>query len=228
MNTRAPTRAAFCAVTLLAASTALAADPSYGNRYGLERYYHSEISAAKAFLLTHYDRGNVSRDAFRNAVLIDVRTIPEYVAGHPDMALNIPYPHINTTNTKDPQYIAQNPKTFFDTVASRIPDRDTPILTLCRTGHRSVLAANILADPGRYIPEYQGKVPGYKKVRNIWEGFEGNYKVDTANHLLDVNHDGQLTDADKDGWKNYQELPYSTRLIPQLLYQPYIHLYYQR
>ncbi|MEW5789914.1 MAG: rhodanese-like domain-containing protein [Pseudomonadota bacterium] len=162
MNTRVPTRAAFCAVTLLAASTALAADPSYGNRYGLERYYHSEISAAKAFLLTHYDRGNVSRDAFRNAVLIDVRTIPEYVAGHPDMALNIPYPHINTTNTKDPQYIAQNPKTFFDTVASRIPDRDTPILTLSCTGHRSVLAANILADPGRYIPEYQGKVPGYK------------------------------------------------------------------
>ena len=42
-----------------------------------------------------------------------------------------------------------------------IPDKDTPIYTLCRTGMRSVSSGNRLTDAG------------YTNFRNIWEGFVG-------------------------------------------------------
>ena len=32
--------------------------------------------------------------------------------------------------------------------------------------------------------------------------------------------EGIFTDEDKDGWRYYQHLPYTTKLLPQLLYQP--------
>ena len=54
---------------------------------------------------------------------------------------------------------------YVNDVLAKFPDRSTPILTMCRTGYRSVLAANLLADAG------------YTNVRNIWQGFVGNTKV---------------------------------------------------
>ena len=79
-----------------------------------------------------------------------------------------------------------------------------------------MLAANLLT------------ADGYNHVRNIWQGFVGQTKVDFyLNGPLDLNHDGQITDEDRDGWRYYQHLPYSTKLLPQLLYQPYVYLYYE-
>jgi len=95
------------------------------------------------------------------------------------------------------------------------------------------LAANILSNPSAWVPEYADEsVQGYTNVRNIWQGFVGNYKTFTdpgtgETFDLDLNNDGVLSDADKDGWSNFQGLPYSTILRPGLLYQPYIGLYYQ-
>jgi hypothetical protein len=73
---------------------------------------------------------------------------------------------------------------------SGIP-KDTPLATLCRTGYRSVLAANILAAPEVYIcnqkhdkgstahtacrDNYRGR--GYRSVANIWHGFVGMPKA---------------------------------------------------
>lgn len=185
-----------------------------GNRYDLERRYHSEVSAANAYILTNHNKGNVDKYEFANAVLIDVRTVEEYAAGHPPKSSNIPFPHIHARPNRA-NYIGQNPEQFVNDVIAAYPDRSTPILTLCRTGYRSVLAANLLADAG------------YTNVRNIWQGFVGNHKVDTAGTTLDVNNDGEITDRDRDGWINYQELPYSTKLLPQLIYQPYQYLYYE-
>jgi len=48
-------------------------------------------------------------------------------------------------------------------------------MTLCRTGHRSVLAGNILADPEDYGLSGMGLQP-FTNVRNIWEGFVGQPK----------------------------------------------------
>jgi hypothetical protein len=81
-------------------------------------------------------------------------------------------------------------------------DTDRPIYTLCRTGSRSIDAANILADPANTAndPRRVGKevydAPAFKNVRNIWEGFVGRELyafVDgnpDPNIKLDLNNDG--------------------------------------
>jgi hypothetical protein len=105
-----------------------------------------------------------------------------------------------------------------------IPNKDTPIYTLCRTGVRSVSAANLLTEAG------------YTHVRNIWDGFVGvNLMVPkvqtdgtdgtTKSVPSDLNHDGILDDQDKNGWRYYPGLPYDTRLLPQLIYKPLAYLY---
>ena len=129
-----------CSALLVISSSAIAE----GNRYDLPRNYHSEVSAAKAYILTNHDRGNKSGDEFSNAVLIDVRTIDEYVDGHPPKSYNIPFPHIYHRKQKDnpltPEvegdgsYIPQDPVQFVNDVMAAFPDKTTPILTLCRTG----------------------------------------------------------------------------------------------
>lgn len=197
---------------VLGLSTSASAE---GNRYGKDRLYHSDISASEAFVLTHHDRGNVSGDEDANAVLIDVRSIPEYVAGHPDKALNIPYPRIHPSI--DATLSAEDKKTLLlEAVQAAIPDKNTPIFTLCKTGSRSVDAANILAEAG------------YTNVRNIWEGFVGRLKTDTSGNTLDLNNNGVVgDDGDLDGWKNFAGLPYSTKLRPTLIYSPLDYLYYE-
>ena len=70
---------------------------------------------------------------------------------------------------------------------------------------------------------------GYTNVRNIWEGFVGiNLQApfhdpaktdpDFYGHV-DLNHDGELTDEDENSWRNHQDLPYDTCLLPKLMYQ---------
>jgi rhodanese-related sulfurtransferase len=216
----------------LGVNFAIAGDtPLPSNRYNLPRNYESEISAAEAYLnaVAGHERWGESDHHDYNVkgkrpVIVDVRSIPEYVAGHPKGAYNIPYPYIVqdcTTLTPDGACAGPGPKTpqidenFIAAVEQAIPDKDTPIYTLCRTGHRSVLAANLLT------------ADGYTHVRNIWQGFVGQPKVDFfLNGPLDLNHDGKITDEDRDGWRYYQHLPYSKKLRPQLLYQPYLYLYY--
>ena len=183
-----------------------------GNRYDLPRLYHSEISAAQAYLLTNHDQGNMSDNEFSGAVLIDVRAINEYVAGHPYGAWNIPYPRIYRDGINPD--IIQDPDVFVAAVDELFPDKETPILTICRTGYRSVLAANLLAEAG------------YVNVRNIWQGFVGQLKTDPVGNVLDLNNDGEFDDADKDGWASFQGLPWTTDLVPKkLLYMPYYYLY---
>lgn len=206
--------------TLVSITTAVFAE---GNRYDLPRLYQSEISAAKAYLLTSHNKGQKSRghnfrDAFSNAVIIDVRTIDEHTDGHPNKSYNIPYPHIyNRKDSPDMHpYIPQDPVQFVNDVLAAFPNKSTPILTLCRTGYRSVLAANLLTEAG------------YTNVRNIWQGFVGNPKVDTSGNVLDLNNNGVDGDlGDLDGWSGYQELPVSTKLHPRRIYQAYAWLYYE-
>lgn len=62
-----------------------------GNRYDKERFYHSEISSAEGYL----------RMAQNKLVVIDVRRLREYAAGHPERAYNVPYPLIVGSNDQD-------------------------------------------------------------------------------------------------------------------------------
>lgn len=228
-------------LSILLCQTAFAEEAT-GNRYNLPRDYTSEVSSAEAYLLTNGaheykdrdDEDNTSHHNRKKTVIFDVRTVEEYVAGHPRKSYSIPFPHIQSRPWK-PDYFGQNPKDFYDYVAAKFPNRDTPILTLCRTGYRSVLAANILANPSKWVPEYAGMdMPAYTNVRNIWEGFVGNHKTytytdqdgNTVELNLDLNNDGLITDADRDGWSNYQGLPYSLKLKKKRLYFPYLDLYF--
>lgn len=219
-----------------------------GSRYDLPRSYHSEISSAKAYL-------QMDADA---AVLIDVRRLREYAAGHPyamdagwQHAFNVPFPHIVGSNDQDPQVLYDEVhRIVFDVMGG---DYDTPLMTLCRTGFRSVLAGNILADPAAHGVVGQG----FTNVRNIWEGFVGRYKQQyigtlkkagqsqltgpgkrgVANTLvaeglsLDLNNNDQLdvdtadvylesrdANPDKDGWRNYEELPWSSDVLSTYAY----------
>lgn len=181
-----------------------------GSRYDLPRDYLSEISSAKAYLNMNTEQ----------SVLIDVRRLREYAAGHPEKAFNVPFPHLVGRNDQDESV-------FYWAVHNIVGGKsDTPIMTLCRTGFRSVLAGNILANPNAYGIDG----PAFTNVRNIWEGFVGRYKeanIDghtVPDSFLDLNNndvlDEDVGDAnpDKDGWRNYQELPWNTRLHVNRVY----------
>jgi len=222
----------------LFSAPALAADepacPFYENRSGLCGYYHSEISPAKAYIDTVAKRDRDGKggkhhkhdESSKHAVILDVRSTPEYKAGHPEHAVNVPYPFIYQKCDSKGRHpdgacktsISQIPQDFdffVEYVKRLIPHKDTPIYTLCRTGVRSVGAANLLTDAG------------YTNVRNVWEGFWGikltapKKQADGSTLVLpvDLNHDGVVDDLDNNGWRNHQALPYDTRLLPNLVYK---------
>jgi rhodanese-related sulfurtransferase len=209
-----------------------------GNRYNGDRYYKSEISVSEAYL-------EMTTHGKNKPVLIDVRSLREYASGHPEDAYNVPYPYIynapipGALNNEKP-----DPVTLYWEVYDIVKGKlDTPIMLLCRTGHRSVSAGNILANPDSDLAT-QGLAP-FTNVRNIWEGFVGGYRYafDKATGAplidppvtgkpvkLDLNNDKtiSLKDAadvyietmdanpDKDGWRNFAGLPWTTQIKKSL------------
>jgi len=262
------TRKKLCAFGVFATCMVFSCSTAFaeGSRYDLPRDYASEISSAKAYL-----------EMADGTVMIDVRRLSEYRAGHPvndsaaqgyQHAYNVPYPNIVGSGDQDPQV-------FYDAVYYVIKslggDYETPITTLCRTGFRSVLAGNILADPEKYGVE---GTP-FTNVRNIWEGFVGQPKEayvgetlpdsvqgvakgdpdadeprkmgvpqtllahEALHHnYLDLNNGGVLNgdsadvcsdrkdaNPDKDGWRNYQELPWVAGVLVEYAYLGDLSLY---
>lgn len=203
-----------------------------GNRYDKERYYHSEISSAEGYLAMMQNK----------VVIVDVRRLREYAAGHPERAYNVPYPHI--VGTRD-----QDAAVFYEEVYDIVKGKtDTPIMTLCRTGSRSVDAANILAKPA----DYGINGPEFTHVQNNWDGFVGQYRYaffgrpslpdpdypldlnnnglldeDTADIFPDTNPDTIDANPDKDGWRNFQGLPWTTHIIKPRAYMQDPSLYYE-
>ena len=95
-----------------------------------------------------------------DAVLVDVRTKVEHAfVGHPIGAIHIAWKEAPDWKV-NPAFVAE--------VEKRVPDKNAPILLLCRSGQRSLDAAKALEDAG-----YQGLI-------NIVDGFEG--PLDQHNH----------------------------------------------
>jgi rhodanese-related sulfurtransferase len=213
------------ALVAVSGGAVTADDITPGNRYDKPRYYHSEISVAETYTQMMRDqirhRWNPDWDYWRDkSVLVDVRRLREFVAGHPYGAHNIPYPHIVNSRDQDPQHFVNE---VYDLVDG---DLDRRIMLLCRTGSRSVDAGNLLAEAG------------FTHVQNIWEGFVGlqKYAFDGSSIAyeivngevqfvpLDLNNDGVVTvedvadvfeetadmNPDKDGWRNFAGLPWTT------------------
>lgn len=190
---------------ILLSCNAFAQGESEGNRYFLERYYDGEISAAKAYLEAVANKGRRHKHS-KSLTILDVRDATEYKLGHPKGAYHFPYPRIyrqcvNDTRPEDGggcsegtiQSFAQDPEDLFNMVEDKFPNKYRRFATLCRTGFRSVLAANILSKPEEVIcdlkhtdqttgdpiePGYSECVAvytgrGYKNISNIWQGFVG-------------------------------------------------------
>ncbi|MCU7884983.1 MAG: rhodanese-like domain-containing protein [Candidatus Thiodiazotropha sp. (ex Lucinoma annulata)] len=201
---------------------------SDGNRYYLQRYYLEDISAAKAYLgmLGKHqgkdrEKHEEKKHDFDKLTIIDVRDATEYRMGHPKKAIHMPYPRIyrecvddlrtedGACSTGTVYQVGQDPESLFLQIEDKIEDKATPIATLCRTGFRSVLAANILSKPttlcdlkaytgaeyDQCITTYQGR--GYENVSNIWQGFVGQPMagiVSTGGNRYVVGDDQILTD----------------------------------
>ena len=111
-----------------------------------------------------------------SAILLDVRSKVEFdYVGHPVDAVHVPLQEAPDWQT-DPDFVQK--------VIERLGEsnRDITILTICRSGKRSMLAAQLLG------------AQGYKHTSNIAEGFEGD--LDENRHRGNVN-----------GWR-YHGLPW--------------------
>jgi len=211
--------AAVASMAMLVTTTVASAE---GNRWGLDRRYDSEISAAEAFAATtHHQQQHLFKTKEKaKAVIIDVRTVEEHVGGHPPHSYSIPYPHLYNRQHSPAKgdYIPQSGEDFVAGVDALNLPKDTLIITMCRTGYRSVGAANLLADAG------------YTNVRNMWHGFKGKLKTDVNGDEADLDGDGVVDGSpysrDLDGWANFQGLPVSYDLQAKRLYAPYLSLYY--
>ena len=108
------------------------------------------------------------------AALVDVRTQAEWnYVGVPDLAGLGKQPVLlewQTYPTKSP-----NPD-FVASLARALPDKDAPMLFICRSGARSRAAAIAMT------------AAGYRHCYNVADGFEGNHDV--------ARHRGQVA-----GWK---------------------------
>lgn len=106
----------------------------------------------------------LQRDA--KALLVDVRSDAEWAyVGLPDLValgrepLRLAW-QLFPTMQVNPAFVA--------TLVAQVPDKDTPLLFLCRSGVRSKAAAKAMT------------AAGYGQAYNITEGFEGN--LDEAKH----------------------------------------------
>lgn len=210
--------------------------------------------------------------------IVDVRDATEYAAGHPMGARHIPYPRVYqeckpnpTTGSYENLRTPDGGTCLFGSVAGStvsmtdeqlflyfeqtFSNKAEPLALLCRTGSRSVRAANVLSNPEKYLgAAYRGR--GYTDVYNIWEGFVGQplapIHVTTGRVLgaandvvpvtldggvqafgfkamqLDLNNDGELNIEDNDGWRYHHRLPYSTKMENKLLNQTAQPYYYKR
>jgi rhodanese-related sulfurtransferase len=86
---------------------------------------------------------------------IDVRSIPEFTAGHPEGAVNIPLLHLDEAQGG----MVPNPD-FLKVAEANFP-KEARLAIGCQVGMRSQKAAEILAEAG------------YQSVCNVWGGFGG-------------------------------------------------------
>ena len=123
------------------------------------------------------------KDSPQRVKIIDVRTPEEYAfIGHPKDAWNIPVAFV-TYNRKNgiTEYGPKQNTDFVDEVKNIVEPGDT-LLLMCRSGGRSAMAVNLLAEAG------------LDDLYSITDGFEGD-KVDDPGSVF---HGRRM----RNGWKN--------------------------
>ena len=142
-----------------------------GKQTSLELY----MTAAEA-----YDKWLASPDDVK---VLDVRTLEEYIyVGHAPMAWNIPLATQTHEWDVDKGYFAYQPNPGFISQVKEMAAPTDTILVMCRSGGRSAMAVNLLAENG------------YTNVYQVTDGMEGD-KVKDPRSVFE----GKRL---KNGWKN--------------------------
>jgi rhodanese-related sulfurtransferase len=132
--------------------------------------------------------------------ILDVRTPEEYLfVGYPTMAWKIP---VAAQTYEWDAAKKQFPMKLLPDFVSRVKEvakSDTTLMVMCRSGGRSAIAANLLA---------QG---GFKHVYNIIDGMEGDTVEDPESAFV-----GQRM---RNGWKN-SGCPWTYTLTPDRMVVP--------
>lgn len=85
--------------------------------------------------------------------LVDVRTSAEWNSGHAPEAIHIPLESVGSRGGALP--------------------KGTPIVTVCRSGHRSAVAARLLAAQGHTVSSLTGGMPAWIAAGNRTERNDG-------------------------------------------------------
>ena len=131
----------------------------------------------------------------QNIKVLDVRTTEEYLyVGHAPMAWNVPLASQTYDWDAEKQYFGFQPNPEFIPQVKELAGVSDTILVMCRSGGRSAMAVNALAEAG------------FTNVFQIIDGMEGDAVKDPDSVFL-----GQRL---KNGWKN-SGLPWTYEPAPE-------------
>ncbi len=132
--------------------------------------------------------------------IIDVRTPEEYLfVGHPVMAWKVPVAVQSYEWDQEKKNFPMKPLADFVSRVKQVATPDDTLLLMCRSGGRSAIAANMLAQAG------------FQHVYNIVDGMEGDTVEDPDSVFA-----GQRL---KNGWKN-SGCPWTYKLTPDRMVLP--------
>jgi len=115
--------------------------------------------------------------------ILDVRTLEEYIfVGHADMAVNINLVTQSNKWDEEKRMFTMDPNPDFIDVVKNWAKKNDIILVMCRSGGRSAMAVNLMAQNG------------FTNVYNIIDGMEGDMVKDKES----VFYKKRM----KNGWKN--------------------------
>ena len=147
----------------------------------------SELPKAKQTSLGLYVTAREAHEKWKadpdDVTVLDVRTTEEYLfVGHAPMAWNVPLVSQTYEWDADRQYFAMKPNPDFIAQVMGFAGPSDTILVMCRSGGRSAMAVNKLAEAG------------FTNAYSITDGMEGDAVKDPESVFL-----GQPL---RNGWKN--------------------------
>jgi rhodanese-related sulfurtransferase len=164
----------------------------------------AEVPDAKKTVLGLYITSKEAYEQWKadpdRVVIIDVRTQEEFLfVGHPPMAWMIPAIAQEYAWDDEKEHYPMTLLPDFVERVSQIASPDDIVMTMCRSGGRSAIAANLLAQAS------------YKTVYNIIDGMEGDASGDSESV---ASHQGPAS-----GWK-HTGCPWTKKLTPKRLKLP--------
>jgi rhodanese-related sulfurtransferase len=165
---------------------------------------HAEVPKGKQTVLGLYA---TSKEAFAKweaepgkVKILDVRTPEELLfVGHPTMAWKVPIAVQSYEWDADGGKFPMAPLPDFVSRVKEVAKPDDTLMVLCRSGGRSAIAVNMLANAG------------FKNAWNVVDGFEGD-KVDDPESVFN----GRRM---RNGWKN-SGCPWTDKLTPDRMVLP--------